>query len=371
MFIVHNIEKIIKYEFNNKTLLEQAFTRSSYAKEHIEATDNETLEFIGDSILGVLVVKKLIAHYQIGVATDIAEKCVPFLTKERFECELDEAELSALKIEIVQRASLAKATERLGLEKYLLMGRSDILGNVHNQDSVKEDLLEAIIGAVAVDSGWNMNVLEKLVNKLIDFDVLLENGGTYEEDYECILKEWFEQKGRTLKFEKEISICKNLKFGISVCLGMDMLNQKVYGYGATERGARIMAAKRAVKLIGQTNNRSAAIINAVGEPNLERAVNQLQELHQKKLIPEPKYTFKKCGVTQSGNPGWECSCTIEGLVDDSGGYVCTSKGEAKKYQAFETLNYLIGKDLKTLFLDQGKEVNVKKTTDKEIYNERN
>ncbi len=361
MVDINNIEKILKYDFRNKTILKQAFTRRSYTTENICAADNEVLEFIGDSIIGVLVVKKLITYYQIGTISNDSKPYISDTLKEQFECELDEAELSTLKISLVQRVSLAKATERLGLEKYLLMGQSDIIGNIHNQDSVKEDLLESIVGAVAIDSNWDMNILEKLVNRLIDIDNVLEKGGPNEENYEHTLNDWFKQKGETLRFEKEISICKNLKYCYSVSLGIDMLNQKVYGYGATENGARRMAAKRAVNFIKQINNRATAIINAVGKPDLNRAVNQLQELHQKKLIAEPVYTFVKRGVSNSGNPEWECICTIEGLVDDFGGFVCASKSEAKKHQAFETLNYLIGKDLKTLFLDYSKTENTKKT----------
>ena len=62
------------------------------------------------------------------------------------------------------------------------MGKSDILGNIQNQASVKEDLLEAIVGAVAIDCHWDMNILEKLVTEVIDIESILEYGKNNEED---------------------------------------------------------------------------------------------------------------------------------------------------------------------------------------------
>ena len=358
------IERKIGYFFKNKALLEQAFTRSSYASEHMGTAYNEVLEFIGDSIIGIIVVKQLITHYQISSIPDEIKATLPFPIKQHFECELDEAELSKLKINLVQRSSLAIATERLNLENHLLMGKSDVLGNIQNQASVKEDLLEAIVGAVAIDCNWDMTILEKLVTDLIDIESVLEYGKNDEEDYEQSLVEWFNKKGEPLIFEDEPCLCKNLKYGVSVNLGINMLNYNAYGYGLTEKGARRMASKRAMEIIRKTSDRKTAIIAAVGKPDLNRAVNQLQELYQKKLIPEPKYTFHKIGISSNGNPEWECSCTIEGLVEYTGGYVCSSKSEAKKYQAFEVINYLIGMNLKSLFIQHGKADN-----DKVIYRE--
>ena len=352
-FDATSIEKKIGYHFKNRFLLEQAFTRSSYSREDLNSEDNEVLEFIGDSIVGPIVVKQLVTHYQIGSSIEEQIQSLIPTVRRDFKCELDEAELSTLKIELVQRSSLARSTERFGLEEYLRLGKGDIVGNVKEQASVKEDLLEAIVGAVAIDSGWDMCILEELVKRLIDIEDLLENGGSHEEDYEKILNDWFAQKGKSLIFKEAAPICKNLKYAFCVDLGIDMLNYSAYGYGITENGARRMAAKRAVRFIEQTSDRASAIINAVGYPDLNRAVNQLQELYQKKLIPEPVYVFSKLGASSTGNPEWECVCTIEGIVEDSGGYICSSKNEAKKQIAFEVLNYLIGKDLKSLFIEHG------------------
>ena len=144
--------------------------------------------------------------------------------------------------------------------------------------------------------------------------------------------------------------------GCCVSLGMNMLNYNAYGYGKTERGARRMAAKRAMKCIDTIQNRADAITKAVGAPDPARAVNQLHELWQKGLIPEPKYTYAECGKSDSGNPSWICTCVLDGLVGERGGYVCDSKSEAKRQVAFDTLNYLLGTDYNFLFTQYGTKI---------------
>ncbi len=345
---IHHIQDILGYTFQNPRLLEQAFTRSSYSAENMGCPDNEVLEFIGDSILGMVAVKGLISRYKWGDP--------PLTPAPYFQCELDEDELSRHKIRLVQRASLATATHRAGLETYLRMGKGDILAGVQTQASVMEDLFEAIIGAVALDSNWDMSVLEGLIHRLLDMDRLLENGFDGEPDPVAELSEWFWQQGGKPAFEPALPVCSSLPYACSVDLGRSMLNHTAYGYGKTPDGARRMAASRAMTFINSAQSLAHTVINAVGAPDPQRAVNQLQELWQKGLIPQPKYDFVQEGMTASGNPQWRCICTVEGLVEDCGGYVCETKKEAKQIQAFDTLCRLLGTDLTSLFIAYGQPV---------------
>ena len=386
-FPVSEVEEKLGYHFQRPSLLMQAFTRSSYAAEHYDATDNEVLEFIGDSVVGMMIVKYLSDRYAHKTQSELMrqqllrseeldslseaeqiELCQERiehahitedeameqrwregmrkgLFDKRYQCELDEAELSLLKIELVKRETLAAATERLGLEDYLLMGKSDLQGEVQHQASVKEDLLEAIVGAAATDCSWNYDVLESLVIRLLDPEKLLEYGRPGDIDYEDWLVKWFEKNGQELRFATSKCVCRHLKHAVHLNLGARMLNFDAFGYGNTEKGARRMASKRAYDFIVKIQDRKKAIYNAVGNPNFARAVNQLQELYQKKLIPEPKYTFFQEGTSADGNPMWGCECEIEGLVNQNGSFIYKSKLEAKKSQAYEALCYLFGFDL--------------------------
>ncbi len=350
-FPIKTIEEQIGYCFKNKSILEQAFTRRSYVQENQASKDNEVLEFIGDSIIGQLVVKKLTRRYTVNINPNLTEQvlemcevsreCLPFDMGGFFNCELDEAELSELKISLVQRSSLAAATERLGLEKHLILGKGDIALNVQNQASVKEDLLEAIFGAVALDSFWDMVALEALMDRLMDVDEILEKGLEDEEDYEKLLFDWFADRDKKPVYEETFPII-NLKYGVSIDLGEDMFEYTAYGYGNTELGAIRMASKRAMKYIRKTGSLIAKVKETIGSLDMDRSINQLQELYQKGVIPEPKYNFSQCGYASNGNPMWTCECTIEGIYESNGSWIVETKKEAKVNAAIEALSYLLG-----------------------------
>lgn len=374
------IEEKIGYSFKNKHLLEQAFTRRAFRfSEKYNIQDNELLEFIGDSIVGMVVVKELAERYRIHRFVEFSDESLTtlqFCAKRQFENLFDEAELSEMKIELVQRNTLARATERMGLEEYLFLGKNDIAGRVWEQASVKEDLFEAIIGAIAIDSGWNMGVLEEAVKRLMDIETLLEEGADDEEDYEQLLADWFAEKGKSINYAETSALLeKNLNYAVSVNLGVEMLSHVSIGYGKTLKGARRMAAKDAIEFIRKTNDRAEAIIRAVGEPSYDKAINQLQELYYKKFIPEPKYVFEECDEkSELGNPQWMCHCSIDGLIDMNGGYICDTKAEAKKAIAFEVMQELVGIDVVSQFLTFGKEIkkdiNEKNNSEGEKENER-
>ena len=344
-FPIDMIENTIGYSFKNKGLLFQAFTRSSYAEEKNMSVDNERLEFIGDSILGMIIVKRLSLRYE-------CQKFNCYKNMEYnncFSCELDESELSELKINFVKKSSLAEAIGDLGLENYLRVSNGDMSRKIYEEASVKEDLFEAIIGAVAIDSKWNMSVLEHVTDKLINIDKRLEYGFSDEPDYEKQLEDWFKIKKMELVFNKSYSEFEDLDYGYSVYLGEDFLDEKIYGYGKTPKEARRMLARRAVKFMETCENRAKKVFLTIGDIQFDRAINQLQELYQKKVIPEPVYTFEKAGMSDTGNPLWECVCTIPGILANNGGYIEESKSEAKKRAAFDALNYLVGRNFAALF----------------------
>ena len=236
------------------------------------------------------------------------------------------------------------------------MGKSDIEGGVQNEASVKEDLFEAIIGAVAIDSDWNMTILEEIILRLLDVDRVLEEGLPSEPDYEKELKQWFSSHGKVMKAESIPADFENLEYGVCIDLGYEMLSYLAYGYGKTLPGARRMAAKRAMAFIGKTSNMAEKIRNAIGNIDPNRAINQLQELWQKGIIPKPEYHFSEGKKSPSGNPQWMCSCTIGRIYDPIGEYVCESKAEAKKAAAYEAMLHLVGIGMARAFVDYGKEI---------------
>ena len=210
------IQEKIGYKFNKQYLLTQAFTRSSYATENQNREDNEKLEFVGDKVLDFIVVKKLTdlygfesevlvqTHEAVRNGEPIKENNI--VIEKSFEFSFSEGEMTEIKKQLVQTSFLSKAIEKLELEKYLLMGKGDIKNNVQNEPHVKEDLLEAIIGAVAIDSSWNMEAIEKVIDKILNIDNHIQNGVDDGIDYISYVQNWHQKEyGK----EPEYVFCAN------------------------------------------------------------------------------------------------------------------------------------------------------------------
>ena len=116
------IQGQIGYNFQNTDLLRQAFVRRSYAKEY-GGEDNEILEFIGDKVLDLIVVKLLAEKYGCFIR-DYEEF-------DEFSCDKNEAELTDLKKKLVQKKTLADRIAILDLADYLRMGKGDIQKNIN------------------------------------------------------------------------------------------------------------------------------------------------------------------------------------------------------------------------------------------------
>ena len=128
-FDIGQIEKIIGYTFIDKRNLVEAFTHSSYANENADLS-YERLEFLGDSILGFVVANYLFKQYP--------EEYEGFLTQT--------------KAKIVSGKALSSVMSQMGLIHFVRTAQGSIENEILNSGNVMEDLFEAIIGAIMVDS---------------------------------------------------------------------------------------------------------------------------------------------------------------------------------------------------------------------------
>ena len=133
------LEEILDYNFQNRSLLERAVTHRSWAHERVapgaggaaRQLHNEALEFLGDSVLGLIVADYLCRIY-------------PAVT---------EGELSRMKRRLVSAPTLAKVSQRLHLGEYLRFGRGEEKSGGRHKDALLGDVLEAITGAIFLDGG--------------------------------------------------------------------------------------------------------------------------------------------------------------------------------------------------------------------------
>ncbi|MDE7330526.1 MAG: hypothetical protein K2N30_05535, partial [Clostridia bacterium] len=176
------IEQQIGYEFENRTLLQQAFTRKSYTAETHDGNNNEVLEFLGDKVLDLIVVKALSEYYG-----DVNGR-------NEYESEYAEGKLTEIKKRLVESKMLAKRIDELGFAEYLIMGKGDKKNNVQNDTHVKEDLFEAILGAVAIDSGWDIDAMQDAVEMMLHLDFYLENGFDDKRNYVSLIQQWHQKE---------------------------------------------------------------------------------------------------------------------------------------------------------------------------------
>lgn len=158
---IEELKKVIQektgYLFHKNSLMTQAFVRSSYASEK-GGEDNEILEFIGDQVLSYYVVKIIAEHFG-GLNCDY-----------EYKFRVRENNFTQFKQELVSNEFFAKIVDEWDITKYLIVGQSDYLNGVDAQVKVKSDLLEAVLGGIAVDSKWDGKVLQNVVNKILKID---------------------------------------------------------------------------------------------------------------------------------------------------------------------------------------------------------
>ncbi len=129
------LEKVLGIQFTNREWLLSAITHRSYLNEHREATweHNERLEFLGDAVLELVVTDFLFSTYK----------------------EKTEGELTAIRAALVNTYSLATASERLGVNQYLLMSKGEAKDEGRARQYILANVFEACIGAIYLDQGYN------------------------------------------------------------------------------------------------------------------------------------------------------------------------------------------------------------------------
>ena len=186
---VREIEKKIGYTFKDKSLLMQAFTRTSFCNE-INPTvktkyhSNEVLEFFGDGVLSLSIItfllKECTERYEHGIKT-----------------ELGEGDFSNIKSKLSDKQNLSKSMKALGLEKYLLMGEGDKKLGIQNEPSVMEDLFESIVGAIFIDSDMSIHAVIDAVSGMLDMSVYTDRQ-KISQSAKNALQEWCADKKRRL-----------------------------------------------------------------------------------------------------------------------------------------------------------------------------
>ncbi len=176
--MIKDLEEAIGYSFKNITLLQNALSHSSYANErwHDSLRSNERLEFLGDSILGMVTAEYLYCNFP----------------------NRPEGELTRMRADMVCERALAAVAERIGLGKHLMLGRGEEAGGGRNRDSILADAVESVIAACFLDGG--MEAARKFIDIFVLTEVPVQKLRNV--DYKTALQELVQQKkNQTLVYE--------------------------------------------------------------------------------------------------------------------------------------------------------------------------
>ena len=176
--ILEQFEDIIGYKFKNKNYLQIALTHSSYVNEHKMSKDNERLEFLGDSVLGLIVSNYIFAY----------------------KSSLKEGDLTKIRSTIVCEKSLMHIAEKLNIGQYIKLGKGEKISGGAKRASILADAVEAMIAAIYLDSDFD-NVSKYVLDWLGDtIKNALDNKKN--DDYKSKLQEEIQKvRGRILKYE--------------------------------------------------------------------------------------------------------------------------------------------------------------------------
>ncbi len=184
------VEEKIGYVFRDKSLLIQAFTRTSFCNEQnksecVRYSSNEVLEFFGDGVLSLAIITVLMSEnterYEYGIKTD-----------------LNEGDFSNIKSKLSDKKNLSKSMSELGLQRFLRMGEGDEKLGISEEPSVMEDLFESIVGAIYIDCDKDMKTVIRSVAKMLDTGEYLKKNARAIQSYKNAVQEWCADKQRRL-----------------------------------------------------------------------------------------------------------------------------------------------------------------------------
>lgn len=348
------IQQQISYHFNNIDLLHQAFTHKTFAKES-ECESNQVLEFYGDEVLDFFVAKRLADFYGYIRSEeendfDSEEECDEYVTLN----DMTEADLTDIKKKLVDNKMLAHRIEKMGLQEYLYLGNGAEEEKVQNKEKTKADLFEAILGAIAIDSNWNMDQLENSVSFMLNLDFYLTHDLTEDDDYVQLVQEWWQKNiGGVPEYNYQerwnpligLNNYNDTKY-FEAKLGLKTSYSYKYfsGEGLTKSEARYECAKKVYDYLDENDMLESIRDDCPSAEDLtaDIAINVLQELAQKQWVSMPEYHFAdEPEYDSDGNAWWKCTCKVKSCAVEEIAWA-TSKKEAKKYAAYLCICDIMG-----------------------------
>ncbi|MGP1541497.1 ribonuclease III [Peptostreptococcus stomatis] len=223
---IRAFEEKIGYEFKDKTYIQTALTHSSFANEHKEFNYNERLEFLGDSILGLVV-----SDYLFRARND-----------------LPEGKLTRLRANVVCEESLSVVARKINLGDHLFLGKGEKTSGGSDRDSILADATEAVIAAIYLDGGFDQ-AKDFILSNLRDTIAKNIDGNIFR-DYKTILQEIIQGNNGKISYKLvgESGPDHDKEFEMQVKCGQDTIG---IGKGKNKKEAEKEAARDALVKMGE------------------------------------------------------------------------------------------------------------------------
>lgn len=215
---LNNLQKQLGHTFNDEALLVRALTHRSAGSRH-----NERLEFLGDSILSMVIADALFHRFP----------------------KVNEGDMSRMRATLVREKTLAELARAFELGEYLILGPGELKSGGYRRESILADAVEALIGAIYLDSG-----IERITQLLLSwYDSRLNDiqPGVEQKDPKTRLQELLQGKRKPLPTYEVVDVigeAHNQKF--TVHCTVDGLAEPVVGIGTSRRKAEQAAAEQAL-----------------------------------------------------------------------------------------------------------------------------
>ena len=217
------LERVLGHTFQDKALLETALTHTSFANEARHGTKhNERLEFLGDSVLSIVVAEYLFTH-----------------------SSLPEGDLTRMRASLVCEAALFTFAQKIGLGRWLRLGHGEEMGGGRTRPSVVSDAFEAVIAALYLDGG--IDAARAFILPFVSSALTKQSA---EEDYKTKLQEVVQQNpSERLRYvvASQTGPDHDKHFVVEVHLNSNCIGS---GEGHSKKQAEQAAAKEALALMG-------------------------------------------------------------------------------------------------------------------------
>ncbi len=230
---VRELEKTVGYTFKNREIIRIALTHSSYSNEMKSRGEivpfNERLEFLGDSVLSIIVSSHIFEKYK----------------------NKQEGDLTKIRAAVVCEKALSKFAEKISLGDYMYLGHGEVMNNGRHRPSIIADAFEALLAAIYLDCGEKFDEVRRFLIPFIsdEIDYISEKGVFI--DYKTALQQIVQQaSGEILEYVLvgECGPDHNKQFSVEARLNSNVIGR---GVAKTKRDAEQMAAHEALVLFGE------------------------------------------------------------------------------------------------------------------------